>query len=84
MVDIDRQNLAATKLQGIMQDLNMNTQQFATAISILYGESTTIVERMRRYLWPAGYIPFQLPSNYIISKLSRPGLCELLPLPSSI
>ena len=39
MSDIDRQNLAATKLQGIMEDLNMSTQQFATAISILYGES---------------------------------------------
>jgi hypothetical protein len=33
---IDRQNLAAAKLQGIMEDLNMTTQQFATAISILF------------------------------------------------
>ena len=27
---IDRQNLAAAKLQGIMEDLNMSTEQFAT------------------------------------------------------
>lgn len=55
---IDRQNLAAAKLQGIMEDLNMTTQQFATAISILF----------------VGYLPFQIPSNLIISSISRPGL----------
>lgn len=55
---IDRQNLAAAKLRGILPDLNMNTTQFATAIAILY----------------AGYLPFQVPSNYIISKITRPGL----------
>lgn len=55
---IDRQNLAAAKLQGIMKDLDMTTQQFATAISILF----------------VGYLPFQIPSNLIISRISRPGL----------
>lgn len=55
---IDRQNLAAAKLQGIMEDLNMTTQQFATAISILF----------------VGYLPFQIPSNLIITSISRPGL----------
>jgi len=44
ILDIDRQNLAAAKLAGIMEDLNMTTQQFATAISILF----------------VGYLPFQL------------------------
>ncbi|KNG83190.1 putative pantothenate transporter [Aspergillus nomiae NRRL 13137] len=55
---IDRQNLAAAKLQGIMEDLNMTTQQFATAVSILF----------------VGYLPFQIPSNLIITKISRPGM----------
>ncbi|KAL1599527.1 hypothetical protein SLS60_007330 [Paraconiothyrium brasiliense] len=55
---IDRQNLAAAKLQGIMEDLNMSTQQFATAVSILF----------------VGYLPFQIPSNLLITKFSRPGL----------
>lgn len=55
---IDRQNLAAAKLQGIMEDLNMTTQQFATAISILF----------------VGYLPFQIPSNLLITKISRPGM----------
>lgn len=55
---IDRQNLAAAKLQGITDDLNMTTQQFATSISILF----------------VGYLPFQIPSNLIIAKISRPGM----------
>lgn len=42
-----------------MEDLDMSTQDFATAISILF----------------VGYLPFQLPSNLIISRLTRPGLC---------
>ncbi|KAJ4301348.1 hypothetical protein N0V90_003440 [Kalmusia sp. IMI 367209] len=55
---IDRQNLAAAKLQGIMEDLNMTTQQFATAVSILF----------------VGYLPFQIPSNLLITKFPRPGM----------
>ncbi|KAK3186199.1 hypothetical protein K4F52_004963 [Lecanicillium sp. MT-2017a] len=55
---IDRQNLAAAKLQGITEDLNMTTEQFATSISILF----------------VGYLPFQIPSNLIIAKISRPGM----------
>jgi hypothetical protein len=65
---IDRQNLAAAKLQGIMEDLNMTNQQFATAISILF----------------VGYLPFQLPSNLIISRLTRPGLCEFNASPGTL
>lgn len=55
---IDRQNLASAKLQGIMEDLNMNTEQFATAVSILF----------------VGYLPFQIPSNLLITKIARPGM----------
>ncbi len=50
-----------------MADLNMSTQDFATAISILF----------------VGLPAFQLPSNLLITKISRPGLCkcsEHLPL----
>ncbi|AAW46132.2 conserved hypothetical protein [Cryptococcus deneoformans JEC21] len=55
---VDRQNLASAKLQGIMTDLNMTTQQFATAVSILF----------------VGYLPYQIVSNVLISRISRPGL----------
>lgn len=34
---VDRSALAATKVYGIMDDLGMNNQEFATAISILFG-----------------------------------------------
>src|SRR6185312_10751719 len=37
---------------------NMTTEQFATAISILF----------------VGYLPFQIPSNLLITKISRPGM----------
>ncbi|KAH7029884.1 putative MFS transporter [Microdochium trichocladiopsis] len=55
---VDRNALAATKVYGIMDDLNMNTQQFATVIAILF----------------VGYIPFQIPSNMLMTKVTRPGL----------
>lgn len=55
---IDRQNLAAAKLQGITDSLHMSTQQFATVVSILF----------------VGYLPFQVPSNLLITKISRPGM----------
>jgi MFS family permease len=55
---VDRQNLSAAKLQGITDDLHMTTQQFATAISILF----------------VGYLPFQIPSNLLITKIPRPGM----------
>lgn len=55
---IDRQNLSAAKLKGITTDLHMTTQQFATAISILF----------------VGYLPFQIPSNLLITRIKRPGM----------
>ncbi|KAL7424529.1 hypothetical protein Q5752_000213 [Cryptotrichosporon argae] len=55
---IDRQNLSAAKLQGILTELNMTTKQFATAVSILF----------------VGYLPFQIPSNLFISRIKRPGM----------
>lgn len=55
---IDRQNLAAAKLHGITEDLNMTPEQFATSISILF----------------VGYLPCQIISNLIIVKVPRPGM----------
>lgn len=55
---IDRQNLASAKLRRIADDLNMTTEQFSTAINILF----------------VGYLPFQIPSNLLITKISRPGM----------
>jgi MFS family permease len=55
---IDRQNLGAAKLEGIEKDLHLSTAQFASAISILF----------------AGYLPFMVPSNLLITKIPRPGM----------
>ncbi|KAJ5652953.1 hypothetical protein N7507_010379 [Penicillium longicatenatum] len=41
-----------------MEDLNMTSEEFAIAVSILF----------------VGYLPFQVPSNLIIAKISRPGM----------
>lgn len=38
----DRQNIAASKLAGIMKDLNMSVTQYNTTVSILFvGYSST-------------------------------------------
>ncbi len=42
---IDRQNLSAANVQGIMVDLDLTTEQFATAISILFGTSAEMPGR---------------------------------------
>lgn len=41
---VDKSALAASKVYGIMDDLNMTTNDFATAISILFGESSFVRE----------------------------------------
>lgn len=38
-LDVDRSGLAATRVYGITDDLNMSTTDFATAIAILFGKS---------------------------------------------
>lgn len=38
LIDVDRSALAAAKVYGIMDDLHMTTNDFATAISILFGK----------------------------------------------
>ena len=58
-LDVDRAALASTKVYGIQTDLNLSDVQFAQVVTLLY----------------VGYIPFQVPSNLFISKISRPGLC---------
>lgn len=54
---LDRQNIASAKLADIEEDLNLSAVQYQSAVSILF----------------AGYILMQLPSNMLISKISRPG-----------
>ncbi|KAG7528709.1 hypothetical protein FFLO_05970 [Filobasidium floriforme] len=55
---LDRQNIASAKLAGIMDDLSLSTTDYNSVVSILF----------------VGYIGFQVPSNMIIGKISRPAL----------
>ncbi|KAL1406413.1 hypothetical protein Q8F55_008112 [Vanrija albida] len=55
---LDRQNLSSAKIAGIATDLHMTTQQYATAVAVLF----------------AGYVALQIPSNMIASKVRLPGL----------
>ncbi|KAH6692432.1 pantothenate transporter liz1 [Plectosphaerella plurivora] len=54
---LDRNNIAAARLRGLQEDLNLTYPQYATCLSILY----------------VGYILMQVPSNMIINLISRPS-----------
>ncbi|KAL4941505.1 hypothetical protein BDV06DRAFT_194289 [Aspergillus oleicola] len=55
---LDRNNMAAARLKGLQQDLDMNYDEYATCLSILY----------------VGYILMQVPSNIFINRISRPSI----------
>ncbi|KAH6641216.1 general substrate transporter [Chaetomium tenue] len=62
---LDRNNIAAARLKGLQADLNLDYNQYATCLSILY----------------VGYILMQVPSNMMINLVSRPSLyigCSML------
>ncbi|KAI1849743.1 hypothetical protein JX266_004692 [Neoarthrinium moseri] len=54
---IDRNNFANARLKGLEEDLHLTDVQYQTCISILL----------------VGYVAMQVPSNMIMSKLSRPS-----------
>lgn len=55
---LDRNNIAAARLKGLQEDLDLNYQQYATCLSILY----------------VGYILMQVPSNILINRIQRPSI----------
>ncbi|KAL4782165.1 major facilitator superfamily domain-containing protein [Aspergillus varians] len=55
---LDRNNMAAARLKGLQQDLDMNYSEYATCLSILY----------------VGYILMQIPSNILINRIQRPSI----------
>ncbi|KXH46037.1 major facilitator superfamily transporter [Colletotrichum salicis] len=54
---LDRNNIAAARLRGLQDDLQLDNNEYATCLSILY----------------VGYILMQIPSNMVINKISRPS-----------
>ncbi|EAQ86289.1 hypothetical protein CHGG_07542 [Chaetomium globosum CBS 148.51] len=62
---LDRNNIAAARLKGLQEDLDLSYNEYATCLSILY----------------VGYILMQVPSNMMINLVSRPSLyigCSML------
>ncbi|KAI0521788.1 major facilitator superfamily domain-containing protein [Xylaria bambusicola] len=55
---IDRNNIAAAKLAGLPEDLNLKGAEFQTAVSILF----------------VGYLLMQVPSNLFLNKIGLPGI----------
>ncbi|KAJ5953082.1 Major facilitator superfamily domain general substrate transporter [Penicillium vulpinum] len=55
---LDRNNMAAARLKGLQEDLNLSNTEYSTCLSILY----------------VGYIIMQVPSNMFINRISRPSL----------
>ncbi|KAJ6010238.1 hypothetical protein N7499_004358 [Penicillium canescens] len=62
---LDRNNMAAARLKGLQDDLQLSNTEYSTCLSILY----------------VGYIIMQVPSNMFINRISRPSLyiaCAML------
>ncbi|PFH46166.1 hypothetical protein AMATHDRAFT_183813 [Amanita thiersii Skay4041] len=55
---IDRNNVAAARLQGFEEDLHLQGKQFATILAVLY----------------IGYVLMQVPSNLLLNHIGRPSL----------
>ncbi|KAG9240617.1 major facilitator superfamily domain-containing protein [Calycina marina] len=55
---LDRNNIAAAKLAGLPEDLNLQGTEFQTSVSILF----------------VGYLLMQVPSNLFLNKMGKPAL----------
>ena len=55
---LDRNNIAAARLAGLEDELNLSSTQYLTALSILF----------------VGYISMQVPSNLFLNKIGKPAI----------
>lgn len=55
---LDRNNIAAARLAGLEEELNLTSTQYLTAVSILF----------------VGYILMQVPSNLFLNKIGKPAI----------
>lgn len=55
---LDRNNIAAARLGGLEEDLNLVGNQYQTAVSILF----------------VGYVLMQIPSNLYLNKVGKPSI----------
>ena len=55
---LDRNNIAAARLAGLEEELNLSSTQYLTCLSILF----------------VGYLLMQVPSNLFLNKIGKPAL----------
>ncbi|KAF2124736.1 pantothenate transporter liz1 [Dothidotthia symphoricarpi CBS 119687] len=55
---LDRNNIAAVRLAGLQDELNLSSVQYQTIVSILF----------------VGYVLFQVPSNLFLNKTGKPAI----------
>jgi len=55
---LDRNNIAAARLQGLEEDLKLKGVEFQTSVSILF----------------VGYLLMQVPSNLFLNKIGKPAI----------
>ena len=55
---LDRNNIAAARLAGLQEELNLSSTQYLTCLSILF----------------VGYLLMQIPSNLFLNKIGKPAL----------
>lgn len=55
---VNRNNIAAAKLAGLQEELNLSSVQYETAVSILF----------------VGYLLMQIPSNLLLNKFGKPAI----------
>ena len=55
---LDRNNIAAARLAGLEEELNLSSPQYLTCLSILF----------------VGYLLMQIPSNLFLNKIGKPAL----------
>lgn len=55
---LDRNNIAAARLGGLEEDLNLIGNQYQTSVSILF----------------VGYVLMQIPSNLYLNKVGKPSI----------
>lgn len=70
---LDRQNIASAKLAGLVQDLNMTSVQYQTAVSLLFAGYSMLPQLLSSHSL-IFVVTMQIPSNMIASKIKWPGI----------
>ncbi|CAG8306236.1 unnamed protein product [Penicillium salamii] len=71
---LDRNAIAAAKLAGLTEDLQLSSVQFQTSVSVLFVGLVLICYEYVLRLTVISYILMQVPSNLFLNKVGKPAL----------